>query len=603
MELVAEMEFFLAEFNFKKAITKDYSIPGSESVALPGANFWWKASSPLVHFHRQLGWTVFLWGSARLRTQQKASQDLVYEIAIELSQGGNLPSYLANLEGDFGILVWNEEKGELFFATDPIGMVKVYYGEAQGKIIVSSHAHLVAKKLGDLTVSSEGLSILFSLKGIPAPYTIFEGVSVLKPSELLTITNYGRKSEDYWHFLDSITPFQGTFEDAQTELLRLLERSLYRIASMNQEPLGISLSSGVDSALIARLMLQAGIKIHGFTVGYDPPTRYDETQAASENARHIGLPIDVYKFSDRDIAQILDLATKSLPEPLGDATILPQLSMTLSAKEKVSSIIDGTGADNIFGGMQKFSAEGYARQYLKIPKFLRTNVVRPLLNLLPSSRKSPFTDQIRKMQKFSYGVELPEYEQKVYWSRFMTQEAIERLIAPTLNPDGCLADQILLRIRDEVPTNYDDFFRSTYVSIKGTMPTHATQKLITLQYASGTKYYMPFMTPEIVEFSMSLPTEFKFSSNEPKLILRASASRILPKECTNRKKATFSPPIGRWLMGVFEAEFMDLLKNNKWFNAGEIEKMLANQSTGWRDWQWELWLIFIFLKWMQEISK
>jgi len=222
---------------------------------------------------------------------------------------------------------------------------------------------------------------------------------------------------------------------------------------------------------------------------------------------------------------------------------------------------------------------------------------------LPSSRKSPFTDQIRKMQKFSYGVELPEYEQKVYWSRFMTQEAVERLIAPTLNPDGRLADQILLGIRDGVPTNYDDFFRSTYVSIKGTMPTHATQKLITLQYASGTKYYMPFMTPEIVEFSMSLPTEFKFSSNEPKLILRAAASRILPNECTNRKKATFSPPIGRWLMGVFEAEFKDLLKNNKWFNAGEIEKMLADQSTGWRDWQWELWLIFIFLKWMQEISK
>ena len=137
MEMVAEMEFFLAEFNFKKAITKDYTVAGSESMALPGANFWWKASSPLVHIHRQSGWTVFLWGSAQLRTQRKTSRDLAYEIAVKLSQGGNMRSYLANLEGDFGILVWNEEKGELFFATDPIGMVKGYYGEAQGKIIVS----------------------------------------------------------------------------------------------------------------------------------------------------------------------------------------------------------------------------------------------------------------------------------------------------------------------------------------------------------------------------------------------------------------------------------------------------------------------------------
>jgi len=154
------MEFFLAEFNFKKAITKDYTVPESESIALPGANFWWKASSPLVHIHRQSGWTVFLWGSARLRTQQKASQDLAYEIAIELSQGGNLPSYLANLEGDFGILVWNEEKGELFFRHRSYRNGESLLRRGTRKIIVSSHAHLVARKLGNLTVSSEGLSIL-----------------------------------------------------------------------------------------------------------------------------------------------------------------------------------------------------------------------------------------------------------------------------------------------------------------------------------------------------------------------------------------------------------------------------------------------------------
>jgi len=603
MELAAEMDFFLAEFNFENALNEDFTVPGCDSMALPGANLYWKSSSPLVNIQRVSDWTVFLWGSARHKSQQEVDRDLAYEMAVELSQGGNLRSYLVKLEGDFGILVWNDKKRQLFFATDPIGMMKVYYGNGQGRIVISSHAHLVARKLGNLIVSSEGLSILFSLKGIPAPYTVFQGISVLKPSELLTFTKDSKKSEGYWPILDRTIPFQGSFEDAQIELCRLLESSLLSIASKNQEPLGLSLSSGVDSALIAKLMLEAGIKTHAFTVGYDPPTRYDETQAALENARLMGLPIDVYKFSDQDISQILDLAMKSLPEPLGDATILPQLLMTLSAQEKVSSIIDGTGADNIFGGMQKFSAERYARQYLKIPKFLRTNVIRPALNLLPSSRKSAFTDQVRKMQKFSYGVELPEYEQKVYWSRFMTQEAVERLIAPTLNPDGRLADQILLGIRDEVPIDYDDFFKSTYVSIKGTMPTHATQKIVTLQYASGIKYHMPFMTPELVEFSLGLPTVYKFSRNEPKLVLRSAASKILPKECTNRKKATFSPPIGRWLMGVFKAEFMDLLKNNIWFNTEEIEKMLSDQSTGWRDWQWELWLIFIFLKWMQEISK
>lgn len=135
------------------------------------------------------------------------------------------------------------------------------------------------------------------------------------------------------------------------------------------------------------------------------------------------------------------------------------------------------------------------------------------------------------------------------------------------------------------------------------MPTHATQKLVSLQYASGTRYHTPFMTPGLIEFALGLPVSFKLANGENKLVLRGTASRILPPECTNRKKATFSPPIGRWLMGVLKAEFLDLLKGNVFFNTTMVEKMIAEQTSGWRDWQWELWLVFIFLKWLREASR
>lgn len=135
------------------------------------------------------------------------------------------------------------------------------------------------------------------------------------------------------------------------------------------------------------------------------------------------------------------------------------------------------------------------------------------------------------------------------------------------------------------------------------MPTHATQKLVTLQYASGTLFHTPFMTPGMIEFALSLPTSFKLSGGETKVVLRRTAAKILPAECTSPKKATFSPPIARWLMGVLKTEFMDLLKGNKFFNTEVVEKMMSEQSSGWRDWQWELWLVFIFLKWYKEASR
>lgn len=602
MELKADMEYFLAEFNFENTIIEECTVPGAESLVLPGARFCWRLSSPLVNIQRYSDWTVFLWGAPRLKTSEFDNRNLAHEMAVSLAQGGSLLFDLRNLEGYFAVLAWNEKERQLLIATDPIGMTKVYYAENQGRIIVSSHAHLAAKRLGDLAVSSQGLSILFSLKGIPAPYTVFQAVSVLKPAEFLIISGHGRHSEEYWRIPDQVTPFEGSMADAEEQLEHLLEDTLHRIAATNHNTVGISMSSGVDSALLAAMLVQAGIPAQGLTVGYDPLTRNDETQAASENAGRIGLPIDVLRVIDKDITDILNFATKSFPEPLGDATILPQLLMTMAARDKVSSIIDGTGADNIFGGMQKFSLERYAHQYLKVPRFLRAGVIRPVLNLLPSSRKSAFTDQVRKMQKFSYGVELPEQLQQVYWSRFMTKETVENIINPTLLPDGQLVDRILLGIRDQVPAGFDDFFVSTYASIRGTLPTHATQKLVSMQYASGIPYHTPFLTPGMIEFALSLPPSFKLAGGESKLVLRRAALKVLPVECTNQKKATFSPPIGRWLLGVFHAEFMDLLRNNDFFNTIEIEKMLADQSSGWRDWQWELWLVFIFLKWFKETT-
>ena len=597
------MEFFLAEFNFEKRTIDEFSLSECNSLSMPGARFGWKSLSPFVTVQRLAEWTVFLWGSPQYQAEVITNQELAHKIAVNLVQDDNLRSDLMKLEGFFAVLAWNEKDSQLLFATDPIGMTKVYYGENQARIVISSHAQLVAKRLGNFTVSPQGLSILFSLKGITAPYTVFQGVSVLKPATLVSMTRERRKVEEYWSILNSIKPFQGTLEDAQTELHSLLEKNLKKIAVGSHTPLGVSMSGGVDSALIAALLVQEKIPVQGLTVGYEPLTRNDETQAASENAQQIGFPIDVFKVSDEDISSILDYATKSFPEPLGDATVLPQLLMTLRAREKVASIIDGTGADNIFGGMQKFTAERYAMQYLRIPNFLRVNVIRPVLNIFPSSRKSAFTDQVRKMQKFAYGVELPERDQKVYWSRFMDQKAVEGIIAPALSPDGHLADQILMGIRDEVPVGFDEFYTSSYASIRGTMPTHAAQKLVTLQYASGTFYHTPFMTPGLIEFALSLPASFKLSAGETKVVLRRTASKILPKECTNLKKATFSPPIGRWLMGVLRTEFMDLLKGNEFFNAEVVEKMISDQTSGWRDWQWELWLVYIFLKWFKEVSR
>lgn len=593
----------MAEFDLKGSADIEPLASDCQSISVPGGRICWDAPSQLAQVSTCAGWTVFLWGWARKRDENDAKLATAEQIALKLSQGEQLKPILVELDGRFGVLVWNAQTRELQAATDPVGLCRVFYASRAGKICASSHLQMIARRVGDLSVSPAGLSILLSLNGVTAPYTVFECASALRPSELMTCSMEGCVNEDYWNLPNRIVPYQGSFEDAQADFERLLDDLLRGMAQFSQGQIGVSMSGGVDSALIATLAARSGVAARALTVGYNPPTRYDETQSAQDNTRLIGLPIEVVRVSDQQIAETLTRMLARLHEPLGDATVLPQLIMTASANPVVTSLIDGTGADNIFGGMMKFSAEHYARRYLRIPKFLRINLIRPLLNVLPSSRRFSVLDQVRRMQKFAAGVELPETLQKVYWSRFLPHEIVKRMISDALKPDPYLADQVLLGLRGQVPSQQDDFLRSTYASLRGTMPVYATQKLGAIQYASGATIYLPFTSSRMIEFALSLPVEYKLAGGSTKLVLRAAASKLLPAECVKRRKANFSPPIGRWLTGVFREEFGDLLANNRYFNREMINKMLAEQTSGWRDWQWQLWTVFVFLKWMREVSE
>ena len=101
---MAKMEFFQAEFNFEKAKIEDCADPECESLALPGAHFCWRNASPLVSVQKQSEWTVFLWGSARYKSEGFASRDVAREMAMSLTESGSLRSCLANLEGGFGVI-------------------------------------------------------------------------------------------------------------------------------------------------------------------------------------------------------------------------------------------------------------------------------------------------------------------------------------------------------------------------------------------------------------------------------------------------------------------------------------------------------------------
>ena len=203
----------------------------------------------------------------------------------------------------------------------------------------------------------------------------------------------------------------------------LLSGALQSCTESAQDPVGIYLSSGVDSALLAAMLKKINVPLVAYTAGYDQKYHTDESLIAGRIAGSLNLQHEINRPSVNQLFLLLKKVVDSTPEPLADASFLSQLALTQQAMEHSSVFIDGSGADNLFGGMSKTRAESMLRYYDLIPLPLRPIISRSV-SKLPSSRKWAVTDSIRKLKKFIDGAELPEEQRQLYWIRFHSRRLV-----------------------------------------------------------------------------------------------------------------------------------------------------------------------------------
>ena len=598
------VEKFWAQFTWEGDPPSTESEAQDPSLRIPGAVYSWQPESQLALVARASDWTLFKWGCVISRSSSLDQKAILEQLLANLSGGQALRDCLEDMEGEFSLVLWHEPSRSLQLVSDPIGVVKLFYTRNPGGVMVTSHASEIVRKTGKAELSPEGLGLLFSLKGIPAPYSLIQGVSILPPATILELSSEREQTSSYWDLLQNLAVhYPGSFDQASDDLLQILQQNLHSESAQNTQPTGVYLSGGVDSALLLGSAHSLGIPVKAFSVGYNPASSNDETEIARANARAIGVEIEVAQPGDAELASLLDQIIPAMPEPVADASLLPHFFLARIAASQVGNTIVGNGSDNIFGGLQRFSAEALTKQYLRVPLLIRKGLIKPLVNLFPSSRQSAFTNWFRKAQKFTYGAELPAELRDVYWSRFMSKELVAQLFQPEIPAVQDRADELLINLRKAAQISGSDLFTTTYASLRGTFPIYSPQKLMTMTYLTGKNCHLAYMSRRMVNFAFTLPEEFILKNGHAKLVLREAARKALPEKVVFPKKAYFSPPIGRWLQGVFHDELLDTLRGDPYFNRPFIEMLLSQQFNGWRDWQWELWLIFMVLKWWGGVNR
>ncbi|MGZ3708327.1 MAG: asparagine synthase (glutamine-hydrolyzing), partial [Bdellovibrionota bacterium] len=254
--------------------------------------------------------------------------------------------FIRRVDGDFAFAFWDGRSRTLFLARDRFGIKPLYYATGPGEIVFASEIKAILAAGHEARVRHSTLHEHLRFRYAQGEETLFDGIISLPPGEIAEVGAKGVSRKRYW----SIDPerFQyGDYEEGLEKLDALWERSI-RGRMISDVPLGTLLSGGIDSGFIAQSMEPlADGPITAMT--YEVPGKLSEVRASRLLADELGYAHSVVSHRG-DFFQQLPEVIRALEEPLGDSIVVPNYELFKESRKKMTVVVSGEGADEIFGG-------------------------------------------------------------------------------------------------------------------------------------------------------------------------------------------------------------------------------------------------------------
>jgi asparagine synthase (glutamine-hydrolysing) len=495
---------------------------------------------------------------------------------------------LDQLTGMFALALWDETAQTLVLARDGAGEKPLFYGAASGAMAFASEVHPLIDCLGlRRTLDQEALSAFCVLGYVPQPRTMFLGVRAVPAGSALSFQPGACRTFTFWDPA-RIEPVDRP-PDAE-EALRGLLRGAVRRQLAADVPIGVFTSGGVDSSLIAALAVEAlgPDRIHTFTARFTAPT-YDESPYAHALARRLGTRQADVVVDEPALALALETIASRIAEPIADPAVLPTWLLARRAREQVTVVLGGEGADELFGGYPTYPGHALSPGFAKLPGPLRWALTRAIQALPDSTAKIPLAALLKR---FAGSAHLPWRERHLAWSGTGLDPAALGVRPPALEElfplpawDSVLAAAMLLDyrayLRDQLLVKLD----------RATM-------LVALEARS------PYLDPEVTRFALRLDPALKVRGLATKVLLKRVAWGFLPQRIIQRRKRGLSVPIASWLRRGLLPEAHRLLAPERLRRQGLVSdvyvgKLLAEHAGGRANHARALWTLIVLQRWLE----
>lgn len=523
--------------------------------------------------------------------------------------------------GMFAFAVWDRSARELTLARDRVGEKPMYFGWQNDAFLFGSElgaikAHPAFR--GD--INRDALTQLMRHNYIPAPYSIYHGISKLLPGTMVTVAPGTRnlRHSVYWDIRNVIAsgaahPFQGSPGEAVTALEDLL-REAVRKQMVADVPLGAFLSGGVDSSTIVALMQEVSSRpVRTFTIGFQE-ARYNEAEHAKAVAGHLGTEHTELYVSPQQMRDVIPMLPALYSEPFSDSSQIPTFLVSRLARREVTVSLSGDGGDELFAGYNRYVlAESLWGKIARVPRHLRSGIskgiamvpahawdrlLRPIQPLLPRGLALARTGEQVVKGGAVLGARTPA---DLYRSLVSHWSDPGSLVIGGVEPPTLLVD-------DQHRPGTGHFVHDMMaLDLLTYLPDDILAKVDRAAMGVSLETRVPFLDHQVVEFAWSLPLDYKLKHGVSKWPLRQILDRHVPRELTERPKMGFGVPIDSWLRGPLRDWAEDLLSEGRlrqegYFHAGPIRAKWSEHIAGKRNWQYHLWDVLMFQAWLAEAT-
>jgi len=506
------------------------------------------------------------------------------------------------LRGMFAFALWDGTRRTLLLARDRMGKKPLFYQLEDGCLYFAS----TLRALRDTSTAARrvnlpALDAFLRLGYIPAPLSIEDGICKLPAGCLLSVTDQGITKQQYWTpGANGVAQPPESFAAAVDRAEELLTTAV-TLRLRSDVPLGVFLSGGIDSSLVAAIAArQAGRGVHTFSIGFDDPA-FDESAQAERVARHLGTEHRTF-VGRGELFDLLPDTVRHFGEPFGDATALAVRLLAQQTRQHVTVALSGDGGDEAFGGYEWY---GTARRLRGIGRV----VPRPLA-ALGLKLVAPRFRRVRQGLSLLAAGEAGRYGAL---RTFLTLEDRHSLYAGELAKTcgncsgGFQAGAWIADLYEK--SDGSGLRRMRIVDVQTYLADCLMPKVDVPTMAYGLEARAPLLDQEVVAFALTLPDAWLEHPDGGKRVLRTLLERYLPASLLVQRKRGFNVPLDGWLSRQLRGGGGDgpvaslshdaLLTETGWFNPAGVRRLVSEHLEGRRDHSQRLYNLLVLREWLR----